>query len=66
MAMTIRLSDEQQARFAARARREGVSVSWLLIHDCEAATEKAEHRLRVDELTDRIGRASAELDARLK
>jgi hypothetical protein len=36
--MTIRLTPGQQARFAARAEREGVSLSRLMILDCEAAT----------------------------
>jgi hypothetical protein len=56
MAMTIRLTPEQQARFAARAEREGLSLSRLMILDCEAATariDKSRFQLR------RSGSASA-------
>jgi predicted O-linked N-acetylglucosamine transferase (SPINDLY family) len=65
MAMTIRLTPEQQARFAARAEREGVSLSRLMILDCEAATDQAEKRRRLEEVSADVLDKSAELYRRL-
>lgn len=65
MAMTIRLTPEQQSRFAARAEREGVSLSRLMILDCEAATARAEKRRRLDEVSADVLDKSAELYRRL-
>lgn len=65
MAMTIRLTDEQQAKFAARARREGVSVSRMMIADCEAATARANLDLRVADASYDVLRKSSELYRRL-
>lgn len=65
MAMTIRLTPEQQERFAARARREGVSVSSMMIRDCETATIQAEKRRRLLEVSADVLDKSAELYRRL-
>lgn len=65
MAMTLRLSPEQQARYAAQARREGLSVQQWITRCCDAAVEASNHRSRVLGIGQEVAAHSAELYKRL-
>lgn len=65
MAMTLRLTDEQSARYAEEARREGVSVQKWITTYCDAAVAAAEHRRRVDAASKIAAEDWAELERRL-
>ncbi len=65
MAMTLRLSAEDQALFAEEARIEGISVQQLVVRNTRAAILAARRNRRLDEIIADLGRKSAELDSRL-
>lgn len=65
MAMTLRLSDEEQAALRARAEREGISMQDAARRAVRDYIAKGEHRERVAAAADRVKAAHAEALRRL-
>jgi plasmid stability protein len=65
MAMTLRLTDEEQAALRQRAQREGISMQDAARRAVRDYVAKGEHRDRVAAAADRIRTVHAEALERL-
>ena len=65
MAMTLRLTDEEQAALRERAEREGVSMQDAARRAVREYITRADHRDRVTTAADRIRTAHADALRRL-
>ena len=65
MAMTLRLSDEEQEKLRRRAEQEGVSMQELARRAIREYVGLADHRGRVVASAERIARAHADAIERL-
>lgn len=65
MAMTLRLTDEEQAALARRAQRDGVSMQEAARRAVREYVARAEHRDRVARSAERVMEVHAEALDRL-
>lgn len=65
MAMTLRLSAEQDAKLAALAQAQGVSKQQAILRLIDAASERALRRREIDTIMDDVLTRDAELLDRL-
>ena len=65
MAMTLRLSDEQDANLTELARTQGISKQQMVLRLIDAAAERNLRRTEVDRIMDDVLERDAELLDRL-